>query len=561
MTIDSESLYKELSDLKLIDQALLDDALVEGRQTGDGLDKILLARDLVSDENLGMLIADMLGVPFVRLERTVMKRDTLNLLPENMSRSKLVIIFLEDENTVHVAMQNPNDLATLEQVRRRVSREVKVFFATERDIRFALFAYRKEAVEVFEDVISKTADEVKKSDGDEAPIIKIVDTMMIYAYQSRASDIHVEPFEEFVQFRFRIDGVLQDIITLPKDLEGQLVTRIKILSGLPTDEHASALDGKFNFNVPEVEDVDVRVSILPATHGERVVMRLLASNMRQFALLDLGLSEENISKVRAAYSKPYGMILSTGPTGSGKTTTMYAFMKILNKRNVNIMTIEDPVEYQIRGVNQIQVNPKTSLTFAEGLKSIVRQDPNIILVGEIRDEETASIAVNAALTGHLVLSTLHTNDAATTVPRLLEMKVEPFLVASSVNMIVAQRLVRKICSSCRVSEIKTVTELSADLPTDLLKKQVDKKDKGLRVYFGKGCDVCRHTGYIGRIGIYEVMPISEAIREAIVAKKDAAEIKKIAVDEGMMTMVEDGLGKVKLGLTTVDELLREVKSE
>ncbi|KKU45127.1 MAG: General secretion pathway protein E [Microgenomates group bacterium GW2011_GWA2_46_7] len=380
-------------------------------------------------------------------------------------------------------------------------------------------------------------------------------------YQSRASDIHIEPADDFVQLRFRIDGVLQDIVALPKVIEHQIVTRIKVLSGLPTDEHSAALDGKFTFDIPDVEEVDVRVSIVPATHGERVAMRLLSSNMRQFSLLDLGLSEENIAKVREAYTKPYGMILSTGPTGSGKTTTMYAFMKILNKRNVNIMTIEDPVEYQIRGVSQIQVNPKTNLTFAAGLKSIVRQDPNIILVGEIRDEETAGIAVNASLTGHLVLSTLHTNDAATTVPRLLEMKVEPFLVASSVSMVVAQRLVRRICVNCRVSEVRTVAQLAGELPKDLLKQYAEKNGKSVRVYRGTGCDVCRHTGYQGRVGIFEVMRVSEAIKEAINTKKDASAIKKIAVSEGMMTMVQDGMEKVKLGLITIDELLREVKAE
>ncbi len=560
MIVNNDSVYKQLSDLGVIDQALLDDAFEEVKETGDDLGKILLARDLISDENLGMLIADMWGVPFVRLERTAIKRETLSLIPELMSRSKLLLLFYEDDKEVHVAMNNPTDIATIELVKKRFGKKVVVYSATERDIRFALFAYRKEAIEVFEEIIEKSASEIKGSPEAEAPIIKIVDTLMIYAYQSRASDIHIEPFEEFLQFRFRIDGVLQDVLILPKKIEGQIITRIKIMASLPTDEHASALDGKFNFMVPEVESVDVRVSILPATNGERVVMRLLASNMRQFALLDLGLSEENISKVRSAYSKPYGMILSTGPTGSGKTTTMYAFMKILNKRNVNIMTIEDPVEYQIRGVNQIQVNTKTNLTFAAGLKSIVRQDPNIILVGEIRDEETAEIAVNAALTGHLVLSTLHTNDAATTIPRLLEMKIEPFLVASSVNLIVAQRLVRKICTSCRVSEVIAAEELAKELPKELVDKFVDKEVKGIRTYHGQGCDICKKTGYLGRVGIYEIMPITEALKDAIVAKSDASTIKEIAIKEGMVTMAEDGMMKIKNGMTTIQELLREVKT-
>ena len=560
MIIDNKALYTRLVELKVIDNSLLDDALVESVQTGDSLIEILLSRDLISDENLGVLVADMAGAPFVRLERIAIKREMITRLPESMSLAKLALVFSEDEKEARVAMADPKDVATIELLKKRFGKQVKIYYATERDIRFALFAYRKEAEEVFEEIINRSAEETKQSQG-EAPIIKIVDTMMTYAYQSRASDIHIEPADDFVQLRFRIDGVLQDIVALPKVIEHQIVTRIKVLSGLPTDEHSAALDGKFTFDIPDVEEVDVRVSIVPATHGERVAMRLLSSNMRQFSLLDLGLSEENIAKVREAYTKPYGMILSTGPTGSGKTTTMYAFMKILNKRNVNIMTIEDPVEYQIRGVSQIQVNPKTNLTFAAGLKSIVRQDPNIILVGEIRDEETAGIAVNASLTGHLVLSTLHTNDAATTVPRLLEMKVEPFLVASSVSMVVAQRLVRRICVNCRVSEVRTVAQLAGELPKDLLKQYAEKNGKSVRVYRGTGCDVCRHTGYQGRVGIFEVMRVSEAIKEAINTKKDASAIKKIAVSEGMMTMVQDGMEKVKLGLTTIDELLREVKSE
>lgn len=557
--MDNTALYKALVDLDVIERSPLDDAYAEATEMKESLSRILLDRDLISDENLGILIADLLKVPFARLGKMAMDRDVLQQLSEEMSRARKVIAFRKDGEGTHIAMENPHDTATLALIRKRIGGQMKIYYATERDILFALFSYQREPVEVFEEMIEKSTEELKGAGRGEAPIIKIVDTMMVYAYQSRASDVHIEPFEDFVQFRFRVDGVLSDVIRLPKELEGQIVSRVKIMSSLPTDEHASALDGKFTFEVTGVENVDVRVSILPTTHGERVVMRLLASNMRQYALLDLGLSQEDIDKVRAAYTKPYGMLLSTGPTGSGKTTTMYSFMKILNKRNVNIMTIEDPVEYQIKGVNQIQVNTKTGLTFASGLKSIVRQDPNVILVGEIRDEETASIAVNAALTGHLVLSTLHTNDAATTIPRLLEMGIEPFLLASSVNMVVAQRLVRKICTNCRESGSASLEDLKSELPMELVKKILDKTGKNVTIYTGKGCDVCKHTGYLGRVGIYEVMPMSDKIREAVVAKKDADMIKKIAVEEGMRTMIEDGLEKVKLGVTSIEELLRVVK--
>ncbi|HEX9008079.1 MAG TPA: GspE/PulE family protein [Patescibacteria group bacterium] len=557
--VDNTALYSALAELQVVDRKLLDEVWEEARESGDPLSELLLERDLISDENLGLLVADMLKVPFIRLEKNVLNREILQIIPEEMARARRCLVFKVDNEGTHIAMEDPTDLATISLLKNKISGPIKIYYATERDIKFALFAYRREASEVFEEMINRHVGEAKSQPEPEAPIIRIVGMMIIYAYQSRASDIHIEPYEDYIQVRFRIDGVLQDVIRLPLDLLNQIVSRIKIMSSLPTDEHSMALDGKFVFTVPDVEDVDVRVSIIPSTTGERIVMRLLAGNMRQYALLDLGFSDEDIKKVREAYSKPYGMLLSTGPTGSGKTTTMYAFIKILNRRNVNIMTIEDPVEYQMRGVNQIQVNAKTNLTFAAGLKSIVRQDPNIILVGEIRDEETANIAVNAALTGHLVLSTLHTNDAATTIPRLLEMKVEPFLVASSVNMIVAQRLVRKICTSCRVSKVINLEELIKELPEKEVIQHLEKEAEGMRVYYGKGCGVCRHTGYVGRIGIFEVMPVTEDIRKAIVDKSDAEVIKKIAISEGMQTMLENGLDKVKLGLTTVEELLRVIK--
>jgi len=557
--LDNTALYNSLSELEVIDKELLDEAWEESKASGEKIGELILGRDLISDENLGMLTAEILGFPFVRLEKIVLDREVLKIIPEEMSRARRLLIFKNEAGTYHVAMSDPNDLISISMLKKKLGQSLKIYYSTERDIKIALFAYRREANEVFEEMISENVKQVKGGVQNEAPIVKIVETMMTYAYQSRASDVHIEPMEDFVQVRFRIDGVLIDLIRLPKEIEDEVISRVKIMSSLPTDEHARALDGKFTYEIPDVERIDVRVSIVPSINGERVVLRILAGNIRQYALLDLGLSEEDIKKIREVYTKPYGMLLSTGPTGSGKTTTMYSFMKILNKRNINIMTIEDPVEYQIRGVNQIQVNQKTNLTFAAGLKSIVRQDPNVILVGEIRDEETAGIAVNAALTGHLVLSTLHTNDAATAIPRLLDMGVEPFLLASSVNMVVAQRLVRKVCTSCRVSEVKPLSELVSELPKDLVKKHLEMKEKGVRVYRGEGCGVCRNTGYMGRAGIFEVMPITDNIRDAITSKKSADEIKKIAVREGMKTMIEDGLEKVKVGITTIDELLRVIK--
>ena len=352
--------------------------------------------------------------------------------------------------------------------------------------------------------------------------------------------------------------MLHDVVKLPLELHGSIVTRVKVMSKLRTDEHASSQDGKLQITVSG-DQLDIRVSIVPITNGEKIVMRLLSEKSRQFGLSDLGFGEMDLAKIERAYKKPYGMLLSTGPTGCGKTTTMYAVLKLLNKRDVNIMTIEDPVEYEIAGVNQIQVNEKSNLTFAKGLRSIVRQDPNIILVGEIRDEETAGIAVNSAMTGHLVLSTLHTNDAATSIPRLMDMGVEPFLVASSINVIVAQRLVRTICMKCRASEEVPKTTIASliQIPDTIV--SVVYKEDSCRMYKGKGCPVCHDTGYIGRIGLFEVMEITDAVRTAITERKDAATIKAIAVKEGMSTMMMEGLGKVKEGVTTLEEVLRVTK--
>ena len=344
---------------------------------------------------------------------------------------------------------------------------------------------------------------------------------------------------------------------LPIALHNQVVTRIKVAAKLRTDEHLSAQDGKMQVEL-STEELDIRVSIVPVIYGEKVVTRLLSSRSRQFGLTDLGMSEGDLAKVRKGFLKPYGMVLSTGPTGSGKTTSIYSILKILNTKEVNIATIEDPVEYDIEGVNQIQVNPKTNLTFSSGLRAILRQDPNIIFVGEIRDEETADIAVNSAMTGHLVLSTLHTKDAGSSLPRLMDMGIEHFLVASTINVIIGQRLVRRICLKCRVSIDVPVASISENLPRDLVFKYFKGK-KSIRIYKGKGCPVCHSTGHTGRIGIFEVLVLTSEIRELIMAKADADRIKQQAIKDGMMTMLEDGIRKVQKGVTTIEEILRATK--
>jgi len=400
----------------------------------------------------------------------------------------------------------------------------------------------------------KNAAENQPEQGKELSIIDLVDSLVEDAYHARASDIHIDPEDKRVRVRFRVDGVLHDSFIFPKEIHSEIVTRIKVLSGLRTDEHQAAQDGRFRIIIKKEGPVDVRVSIAPTYYGENAVLRLLAEKAEKFTLETLSFSEADKKKVVNAIKKPYGMILCTGPTGSGKTTLLYSFLKALNTPKISIITIEDPIEYSIEGIDQIQINPRTGLTFANGLRSLLRQDPNVIMVGEIRDEETAAIAVNAALTGHLLLSTLHTNDAATTLPRLIDMKVEPFLIASTVNIAVGQRLVRKICSNCKIK--KPVSENEIKSLSEALPKKILEGCK--EFYQGAGCNKCNKSGYYGRIGIYEVMEIDDDIRAAIIRKADSNEIRNIAVKNGMTTMVEDGLKKVLSGMTTIEEILRVI---
>ena len=387
-------------------------------------------------------------------------------------------------------------------------------------------------------------------------VIRLVDNLVESAFEMRASDIHIDPAEKELRVRFRIDGVLHDTFKLPKDLQSEVITRIKVLSGMRTDEHQAAQDGRFRAGIRQGEkiaNVDVRVSIAPTYYGENCVMRLLsAEGGAPLDLEHLGFSKTDLEKIERAMKKPYGLILATGPTGSGKTTTLYSILRKLNHPEISIITIEDPVEYSIEGVDQIQVNARTGLTFAQGLRFILRQDPNIIMVGEIRDAETASIAVNAAMTGHVVLSTLHTNDATTTLPRLIEMDVEPFLITSTINIAIGQRLVRTLCLKCKVEKAATKAELealAAMVPPERLKGKT-------KFWTAKGCTECDKSGYRGRIGIHEVLEITEDIRALIMRRANASEIRGAAVKAGMTTMLEDGVEKAFAGLTTVEEVLR-----
>lgn len=520
----------------------------------------LIEKDVISDENLGILIADSLRMPFVVLSKISIPEEVFRIVPEKIARKQKVVPFEKTNEGLKVAVVDPNRKEVLLAISKKAGMKVIPYLTTERELDSILRIYKRDLQRSFEQLLQRElgiSDISKVTDA--APIEKIVNLLVEFGYQDKVSDIHIEPEEKDSLVRFRIDGILHDVLYLPKSFHERIISRIKILSKLRTDEHLSPQDGKMRIKLDE-ENLDIRVSILPIADGEKAVLRLLASHFRQFSLIDLGMSEKDLKKVTNAYSKSYGMVLSTGPTGSGKTTSIYAILKILNTREKNITTIEDPVEYRIKGVNQINVNQKTDLTFANGLRSILRQDPNVVFVGEIRDSETAGIAVNAALTGHLVLSTLHTNDAATALPRLIDMKVEPFLVASTVNVIIAQRLIRKICDMCKMSYSISRNDLSKNLPQTLITKHFGE-NPSVKLYKGKGCKICHSTGYSGRLGLFEVLEVSKEIRALITAKNDSDVIAKKAIEEGMTTMLADGMDKVARGVTTLEEVLRVTKVE
>jgi len=554
----NSQIFEYLKNLNVIDIAALEKAYKEAQSGLKSFTSILLERELITDENLGRIISDIFAVPLIDLNNTKINLEALIIIPEIVARKQKIIAFDQDKAGLKVAMINPANTELKEFIAKKAGMPVVAYYATDQDIEESYKYYNKEIEKTFEDILGTYVEDATKKADKEVSISKIVDTLIEYAYQNKASDIHIEPFEDKSLVRFRIDGVLHDILTLPKNLHDQMITRIKVSAKLRTDEHLSAQDGKMQTQL-ERELLDIRISIVPIVEGEKAVMRLLSSRSRQFSLQELGMGDSDLEKVRKAYSKPTGMILSTGPTGSGKTTTIYSILKILNSRDVNIATIEDPVEYDIEGINQIQVNNKTNLTFASGLRSILRQDPNIIFVGEIRDEETAGIAVNSALTGHLVLSTLHTNDAPTTLPRLIDMNIEPFLVSSTVNVIIAQRLVRKICQSCKVSLEISYKELVERLGEPTAEKYFKKSENKIRIYEGKGCDICHNTGFLGRIGIFEVLEMTPKIKDLINTKADSDTIKVQAIKDGMDTMFDDGIKKVVNGMTTFDEIMRVTK--
>ncbi len=558
----------KLKELVLASKSISKDKLAQAEELAHKLTiplrDALVQKEITDDISLGALEAAFYKLPFVSLLDIEIPDEVLFSLPEEIARRNKVVLFNRSDAEVKIATSEPSPQLDylVRNLEKKTGKKVVLHYLTPRELDSALYTYKKNLQYSFEKLLKQGETTTPYGVERDPPVEKIVDLMVDTAYSEKASDIHIEPQDKVSLVRFRIDGILHDVIEIPETIHDRIVTRIKVMSGLRTDEHQSAQDGKIH-KVINKEDVDLRVSIIPIVDGEKVVIRILASSARNYTLTDLGMDPADLAKVKKAFSKTYGMVLSTGPTGSGKTTSIYAILKILNSRDKNITSIEDPVEYRIKGANQIQVNTKTNLTFANGLRSILRQDPDHVFVGEIRDNETASIAVNAALTGHLVLSTLHTNNAATAIPRLIDMGVEPFLVASTVNVVIAQRLVRKICDNCKTSYTVKKPELLTYFPKTIIDKYFVGvgKEEGVRMYKGSGCKLCHGTGYFGRIGIFEVLDVTPEIRELISNRADADKIDATARAKGMASMLDDGLSKMAKGATTFEEVLRVIKTE
>lgn len=591
MRISDKVLVKLLTRNDLVSAEQLAPLQEEALANEKPLKNLVYENKLIDEKTLTQLYADYAGLNYVEIDPRDIPTDALNTIPERIAQQYQAIVFKVDEDgTVHLAMDDPDDVQAISFIEKEVGPKTEVYIATSTNISECLDAYRGDVNEELKEVIDiqredTTEQTVTESDvSEDSPIAQTVNLLLEYAIRSQASDIHIEPREEHVQVRYRIDGVLKEVNRLPKNVLGALVSRIKILSNLKIDERRVPQDGRFKIKVAG-KQYALRVSTLPITDGEKVVMRILDESNRAITLKQLGYWGHSLRTINEAIIQPNGMVLVTGPTGSGKSTSLFSILSKLNTPDVNISTIEDPVEYKIPGVNQTQTNVKAGMTFASGLRALLRQDPNIIMVGEIRDGETANLGIQAALTGHLVFSTLHTNNAATTLPRLLDMEIEPFLIASTVKAVVGQRLVRRLCASCRESyqpdtqEIDAITklfslregqafidihkleleaieqEVGGDLPPTTTEQTITQLFRASP----EGCNECNSTGYKGRIGIYEVLGNSIAVQKLIVANATSNEIQDQAIKDGMNTMQADGLVKALRGDTTVEEVLRATR--
>ncbi len=527
------------------------------------LEEVLIGRRLISSNELGQILAQARGIGYIDLREVEIAKDVLGLVAEEFATNRHVVPFRLEEGIVYLAMEDPSDLEAIEFVKKHSGHEVRPVYADRISIQLALKNYKgtlkEEFKELAEKTVARTTTEISISDlAKDVSVVKAVDKILEFAVVEKASDIHLEPLTDMVIVRYRIDGVLHDVLELPRELQPALVARIKIMANLKLDETRLPQDGRMQFKSESGEIASLRVSVLPTVEGEKVALRLLEEVLQHFSLATLGLSKEQEQIMMRSIKKPHGMVLVTGPTGSGKTTTLYTVLGLLNTQGVNISTVEDPVENRIRRVNQTQVNTQAGYVFSKGLRSLLRQDPDIIMVGEIRDKETSNIAVNSAMTGHLVLSTLHTNDAAGAIPRMLDLGVEPFLLASTLELVIAQRLVRKICGNCKVEYTpeRDWKKILAGMIIDEARLKSIEEMLPAKFYHGRGDPKCRYSGYRSRMGIFEVIKISEELRELIVNKAAMTKIKELMIKQGMETMLVDGVKKVALGLTTMEEVLR-----
>ncbi len=577
MKVEESQFKAFLSDSGLVNADALKKAEAEATKAGKSLRDILLNKGLVKEEEVKRLEAYILGIPFVDLTRETLQPQILQIIPEPIARKHNIVAFKKTGANLEVAMLDPDDIQTIEFIRKKEGLRILPRLTTPESIQHVLRQYQKTLEAEFGEIIKKEAGELKiaaeegeieaeelKKLAEDLPVIRIVDTLIRHAILQTASDIHIEPAEKEVIVRYRIDGILHDTMTLPKQIAPGIVARIKVMSNLKLDEHRLPQDGRFKVETADYR-ISFRVSVLPVFDGEKIVMRLLPESTKGYTLEELGFWGVNLDRIHRAIKRPTGIILATGPTGSGKTTTLYTILEMLNTPGVNISTVEDPIEYRIARINQTQVRPDIGLSFANGLRSLLRQDPNIIMVGEIRDNETASLAINAALTGHLVLSTLHTNSAAGALPRLLDMKVEPFLIASTVTAIISQRLVRRLCPENEAYRLTPaeITTLKQDAglehTSEVLKREkvLDPKTTLEKIDWArpKKTEECP-DGYKGRIGIHEVLEMSESIKELVVKNATSDAIEKRAREEGMLTMLEEGFIRAAQKTTSIEEILR-----
>ena len=563
---EKKKLGEILVDAGLVSKQQIEEALRVQKETGERLGKVLVRLNLINEEALISFLGEQLGIPHVDLKDYLVDPDTINLVPEFVARKHQLVPLFKIGDTLTVAMVDPLNVFAIDEVSLKAGCTVEPALAMESDIKRAIDQYYG-VTGTMDEVIKKIEEEQGELLGtgehdienkklaelaEEAPVIKLVNILILNAIRDGASDIHIEPEENMLRIRYRIDGVMQEVPPPPKNLQAAVISRLKIMSEMDIAEKRVPQDGRFRIKV-ENRQVDMRVSTLPTIHGENVVMRILDVSKALLGLEQLGFAPDVLEEYNKTIRKSYGIVLVTGPTGSGKTTTLYSSLNVINTVDKNIITVEDPVEYRLKLIRQAQVNVKAGLTFASGLRAILRQDPDIVMVGEIRDVETAEIAIQAALTGHLVFSTLHTNNAPGAATRLVDMGVEPFLVSSSILAIIGQRLVRKICPSCK-EEYQPPEAL-------LLQAGLDPKQKDLKVYHGKGCKTCLNTGYKGRICIFELLLPNDKIRSLIVQKTSMDVIRKEAVIAGMKTMRDDGLLKVRQGVTTVEEVIRATQED